>query len=189
MLKPSIEATAKLNLTLRRSHRMRRCTKAMAKQMEDFENADFPRLLPGLEDSLADRLLVVYDGHCGFCNRSVRWFLARDRNDRLRFAPSESPMVAELLNRNGINALAPNTMLVVESPGGQQERVLGRSDGVVLLLRELGGQWRLSAALLQLIPRSARNFGYTVVARLRYRIAGRFDTCPLPTAEERRHFL
>jgi predicted DCC family thiol-disulfide oxidoreductase YuxK len=148
---------------------------------EPIENTDFP----GLEG----RLLVVYDGHCGFCNRSIRWFLVRDRHDKLRFAPSESPMVAALLNRHGINALAPNTILVVESADSPQERVFSRSGAVIALLQHLGAPWPFAAALLKLIPSFIRDLGYTIVARLRYRIAGRFETCPLPTAEERRHFL
>jgi predicted DCC family thiol-disulfide oxidoreductase YuxK len=152
---------------------------------DGLENTHFPRL--------EDRLLVIYDGHCGFCNRSIRWFLVRDRRDRLRFAPSESPMVAALLNRHGISTLAPNTILVVESAvesaGSPQERVFSRSDAVIALLRQLGRPWLFVGALLKLIPGPIRNLGYTVVARLRYRIAGRFETCPLPTAEERRHFL
>ena len=42
---------------------------------------------------IGGRLLVVFDGRCGFCNRAVRWFLRRDRRDRLRFVASESAEV------------------------------------------------------------------------------------------------
>jgi predicted DCC family thiol-disulfide oxidoreductase YuxK len=52
-------------------------------------------------EELGGRLLVIFDGQCGFCNRSVRWFLRRDRRDRLRFVASDSPKVAELLARHG----------------------------------------------------------------------------------------
>lgn len=154
-------------------------------QSESVDNAGFAKLGEHLED----RLLVVYDGHCGFCNRSVRWFLVRDRRDRLRFAPSEAPMVAGLLSRQGLSVLAPNTIVVAEDAGGPRERVFSRSEAVIVLLRQLGPPWPLAAALLRVIPRSGRDFGYTVVARPRYRIAGRFAACPIPTAEERRHFL
>src|SRR6202041_3257989 len=103
------------------------------------ENTDFP--------GLDGRLLVIYDGHCGFCNRSIRWFLARDRRDRLRFAPSESPMVAALLDRHGISALAPNTILVAESAGSSQERVFSRSGAIIAQLQQLGTPWPFAAAL------------------------------------------
>ena len=43
--------------------------------------------------------------------------------------------------------------------------------------------------LLQLIPRTLRDYGYRVVARNRYRVFGRYDSCPLPTEDTRSRFL
>ena len=138
---------------------------------------------------LQGRLLVIYDGQCGFCNRSIRWFLRRDRNDRLRFAPSDSPVVANLLARRNISALIPNTMVVVQYPGSPREGLLTRTDGVLAMLAELPSPWFYVTIPLKLIPRPVRDLGYRLVAWLRYRIAGRYPTCPIPTPEERLHFL
>ena len=92
---------------------------------------------------IGGRLLVIFDGHCGLCNHSVRWFLRRDRRDRLRFAPSEMPVVAAMLARHRIDALstAPNSMFAVRDPGGPAERLLARSDGVLTVLAELPQPW------------------------------------------------
>jgi predicted DCC family thiol-disulfide oxidoreductase YuxK len=40
-----------------------------------------------------------------------------------------------------------------------------------------------------LVPRAVREFGYGVIARLRYRIFGRYDTCLLPPLHQRRKLL
>jgi predicted DCC family thiol-disulfide oxidoreductase YuxK len=40
-----------------------------------------------------------------------------------------------------------------------------------------------------LIPRWLREWGYGVVARFRYRVFGRYDTCPVPSPEERGRLL
>ena len=142
---------------------------------------------------LGTRLLVVFDGHCGLCNRSVRWFLRRDRRDRLRFVASESPQAATLLARQGLGAadlgLRPETLLVVTDAGRPAGRVLTRSDAVLALLAELPRPWPAIAAALARIPRPLRNLGYRLIARWRYRIWGRLDHCPIPTAEERARFL
>ncbi len=142
-------------------------------------------------NQLGGRLLVVYDGHCGLCNGSVRWLLRRDQRDRLRFVPSESSKVAELLERHGYGAAeaGPETILVVRNAGEAGERVLERSDAVLALLAELPGAWSALAAGLGWIPRPLRDIGYRLVARGRYRIWGRFKSCPLPTAAERGRFL
>jgi predicted DCC family thiol-disulfide oxidoreductase YuxK len=144
-------------------------------------------------DGIGDRLLVVFDGHCGFCNRTVRWFLRRDRKDRLRFVASDSPKVSALLALYGMGApdseSGPNTVVVVRDPGGAKERVFTRSDAAMEMLRELPQPWRVSGVVLGWIPRRVRDFGYRLVARWRYPIWGRLESCPLPTAQERAHFL
>src|SRR5271157_3721664 len=90
------------------------------------------RMIGQLE--IGDRMLVVFDGQCGFCNRAVRWFLRRDRWDRLRFAASESAKVAVLLARHGMgtadSGAGPGTILVVEDADGPAEKFLLRSDAV-----------------------------------------------------------
>jgi predicted DCC family thiol-disulfide oxidoreductase YuxK len=57
------------------------------------------------------------------------------------------------------------------------------------MLAELPGPWPSVARILRFIPRSLRDVGYRIVARLRYRIWGRLENCPIPTEAERAKFL
>jgi predicted DCC family thiol-disulfide oxidoreductase YuxK len=142
---------------------------------------------------LGERLVVVFDGHCGLCNRTVRWVMRRDRLDRLRFVASESEIATELLARHGINwadaKSGPTTILVVLNFGEPAERVLTRSDAVLALLSELPRPWPAIATILVWIPRSLRDMGYRLIARWRYRIWGWQENCPIPGANERARFL
>jgi predicted DCC family thiol-disulfide oxidoreductase YuxK len=139
------------------------------------------------------RLLVIFDGHCVLCNRTVRWLVRRDRRRRLHFAASESPKVQALLARHGLapqdSETGPGTILAIRDNDGPNERPLTRSDAVVALLRELPTPWPAIAAALGWIPRPVRDLGYRLVARWRYRIWGRLESCPLPTADEQSRFL
>lgn len=142
---------------------------------------------------LDDRLLVLFDGHCALCNGTVRWLLNRDRLDRLRFAAFESIDFTALLARHhsaeANSEAGPSTILVVRDLGGAAEEILIRSDAALAMLRELPRPWPSVAAALRLIPRSLRDLGYRLIARMRYRIWGRLESCPIPTAVEREHFL
>ena len=142
---------------------------------------------------LGDRLVVLFDGHCALCNGTVRWFLRRDRRDRLRFADFDAAGWGQLLARHGIsvaNAEAgPNTIFVVRGFGGAGEEILIRSDAALAMLRELPRPWPPVVAVLRWIPRPVRDLGYRLIARWRYRIWGWLKSCPLPTAEERTRFL
>src|SRR5580658_9788977 len=101
-------------------------------------------------ENIGDRLLVIYDGVCGFCNRSVRWFLTRDRQDRLRFVPSDSPKLVDLLARHGLDATmatgTSGTILVAQDLETPTERLLIRSDAVIGVLRALPSPWPAVAA-------------------------------------------
>ena len=137
------------------------------------------------------RLLVIFDGRCGLCNRVVRWLIARDRRDRLRFVPAESEKGAALLGRHGLSAteLGPSTILVIQDQDSAAEKRLLRSDAVVALLKELPAPWPAVGALLAWVPRPVRELGYRLVARWRYSLWGRLESCPIPTGEERKWFL
>jgi predicted DCC family thiol-disulfide oxidoreductase YuxK len=57
------------------------------------------------------------------------------------------------------------------------------------VLRELGGEWRVFATVVGVLPTALLNVAYRVVARTRYRLFGRYDSCRLPTPEERARFV
>ena len=142
---------------------------------------------------LENRLLVIYDGECGFCNRAIRWLLKRDRKDRLRFAPSSSVQVEDLLARHGIKSgavnFSPDTIMVLRNVDTPVEELLVRSNAVLACLRALPQPWPMVAAMARVVPRPFRESMYRLVARWRYRLWGRYASCPIPTADEQRHFL
>jgi predicted DCC family thiol-disulfide oxidoreductase YuxK len=140
------------------------------------------------------RLLVIFDGYCGMCNRAVQLFVRRDRFDRLRFAPSSSPKVAALLARHGIDPVEATgdsgTIIVAQALGTPAEHLLTRSDAILTILRHLPDPWWPAiAATLRIIPRPLRDLLYRLIAWSRYRIWRRLDACPIPTADQRIRFL
>ena len=52
----------------------------------------------------------------------------------------------------------------------------------------LGGPWKL-LKVARIIPAPLRDWLYDRVADVRYRIFGKYDTCPLPPPEVRARFL
>ena len=143
-------------------------------------------------DHLGDRLLVIYDGFCGLCNTSIRWLLVRDRKDRLRFVPSNDPTLAALLAAHPQPADpsgVPSSILVVRQAFSPRPQVLIRSRAVLAALRELPQPWPVVAALLGLVPVFLADPVYRLIARWRYRIWGKLESCPIPTPAERAHFL
>lgn len=119
---------------------------------------------------------IFYDGACGLCHGAVSFVARRDPEGMtFRFAPLGGETFLSLVDE-ATRARLPDSMLV--SPG--DGRLLMRSTAVVYILRRLGGLWHLPAALLWLVPRPVRNWGYDVVAALRSRWFQAPDTtCPV----------
>lgn len=143
-------------------------------------------------DRLGDRLLVVYDGVCGLCNAFIRWLIRRDRNDRLRFIPFQTPALTPLLVdylREPDPSGVPSSMLVVSQPFSAQPEISIRSRAVRAALRELPQPWPVVATFIGLVPVFLADPVYRLIARWRYRIWGKLESCPIPTPAERAHFL
>jgi predicted DCC family thiol-disulfide oxidoreductase YuxK len=132
--------------------------------------------------------IILYDGVCGFCNRTVQFVLKRDSRDCFRFATLQSEFARRLLQKHGISSEQLESIVLVLDHGQPTERVEHRSTASITIFRELGRCWRMLANLLALVPRGLRDWGYDLVARYRYRIFGKYDTCPLPQASDRHKF-
>ena len=133
------------------------------------------------------RRLVLYDGVCVFCHRAVRRLLEIDREQRLRFAPLQGETAAALRRRHPEIPQGIDTLVYVECDG-DTERVSLRSEAAFRLAAQLDSGWR-RLTWLRPLPRALTDLAYRLFARLRYRIFGKLDACPLPSAEERSRFL
>ena len=133
--------------------------------------------------------IVLYDGVCGLCNRSVQFILKRDKRDRFRFATLQSEFARDLLQKHGITAEKMESVCLVVDHGLPTEQIQVSSTASIAIARELGAFWRFMVSLLAVLPLTLRDWGYNLIARYRYRIFGKYDTCPLPDPRNRHKFL
>ena len=122
--------------------------------------------------------VILYDGVCVFCSRWVQFVIARDTAKRFRFTPIQSPYGTRLAQAFGIDPGDPDTNAVVH--GGRAHL---KSDAALTVLSNLPG-WGWTRALFA-VPKPLRNAVYSVVARNRYRIFGKYDACFVPDADLR----
>lgn len=129
-------------------------------------------------EETASRAIVFFDGVCGLCNSTVDFLIARDRFNRLAYAPLQGETADRLLSEDLRQNLRT---LVLRTEEGRQ---YVRSAAVVRMLWRLGGVWMMLAALLWVIPLPLRDLGYRLVSTWRYRLFGQRETCRLPTPED-----
>src|SRR5262245_36584322 len=87
--------------------------------------------------SLPAAPLVLYDGDCGLCARSVQWILGHERDHDIVFAPLQGPTGAAARQRYPRIPLAIDSVVYIA--GG---RAYVRSKAVLHAARHLRAPWR-----------------------------------------------
>ena len=141
-----------------------------------------PIHMVSLKISLGELPVIFFDGLCGLCNAWINFVIARDTQRQFRFGPLQGETAHDWLHLPPDAAL--DSVTLVDANG-----IYRKSDAVCRILNQLGGIWRVCGSLLRMVPRPLRDWGYDFVARHRYRLFGKKETCRLPTLKERERFL
>ena len=126
--------------------------------------------------------VIFFDGICGLCNHFVDFVIARDRAGIFRFAPLQGETARQRLPAAELRDFT--TMVLWDEQG-----VFRKSTAAIRVLKRLTGVWRLVGITLQAVPRPIRDAAYSLVARNRYTIFGKKESCRMPTPAERGRFL
>jgi predicted DCC family thiol-disulfide oxidoreductase YuxK len=131
--------------------------------------------------------VLLYDGVCGFCNKTVQMILDHDRRGTMRFAALQSDYGQSIVARHA-ELRDVDSVVFVEPADEGAERVYVRTEAALCVAKYLGGAWKIFLAA-KIIPKPLRDFFYNLVARYRYKIFGKYDSCMLPPPEVRSRFL
>jgi predicted DCC family thiol-disulfide oxidoreductase YuxK len=126
--------------------------------------------------------IILFDGTCAFCERSVRFIATRD-NGYFKFGASQNPEGRALLAKHGTSREATRSLILIED-----DRISLRSTAVLKIARRMTAPWRWAAVFL-LVPRPIRDAVYRVVAAIRHRIAGQSNACEIPPPEIRARLI
>jgi predicted DCC family thiol-disulfide oxidoreductase YuxK len=118
--------------------------------------------------------IVLYDGNCGLCSRSVRFISRRDRKSVFEYYPLQGYKGSELPEMKERNLSDPESVILITDG-----RLYERSDAALRILMLLGGIYHLSAIFL-IIPVKWRNFVYDFIARNRHKWFKKETSCELP---------
>jgi len=127
--------------------------------------------------------LIVFDGVCVFCSGFVQMVVRLDHKRRFRFATVQSPFGEALFQKNGLPTDSYETNLALIDGVA-----FTRLDSFVAVMAELGWSWR-AALLLLLLPRPLRDWLYHRIAKNRYALFGKKDSCEIPSAELRERLV
>jgi predicted DCC family thiol-disulfide oxidoreductase YuxK len=128
-------------------------------------------------------MIVVFDAKCLLCNGWVQFLLKHDRKGVFQFASIQGRTGQALLANAGLHLEGLQTLLLVDGMNTWQH-----TSAIFRVLNGLGWPWR-AAWLGWLVPAPVRDGLYRWIARNRYRLFGRSDSCLLPPADFKARFL
>lgn len=123
--------------------------------------------------------IIFYDGVCGLCDQSVQFILKHDTKRVFRYATLQSDFAHVVLGET----ISFDSFIMYENGKASY-----RSSAALKVFSKLGGAWKLLYVFM-LVPPFVRNGVYDFIAKRRYKWFGKFDSCKIPTPEQKALFL
>jgi predicted DCC family thiol-disulfide oxidoreductase YuxK len=127
--------------------------------------------------------IIIFDGVCNFCNKSVNFIIKRDKKNIFLFTPMQSKIAQDLILKYQIKNFDYDTILLIKN-----DKYYSKTDAVLEILHDLSGLW-IVFRVFKVLPKSMRDYGYDLIAKNRYRLFGKADSCMVPTRELKNKFL
>lgn len=132
----------------------------------------------------ANKKIILFDGICNLCERSVQQIIQADTQDQFRFASLDSEIGKEISQYIGLDRSKTDSIVLYE-PG---QAYFVRGQAVLQIAQYLGGWYSLFGGF-KIMPTFILDGLYNWVAKNRYKWYGKKASCMVPTAELRDKFL
>lgn len=133
-------------------------------------------------DKLPDKL-ILFDGVCNLCNRSVQFVIRHDPDARFHFASLQSSTGQAVCTRFGMADQQLDSFVLID-----RGKAYTQSSAALRVSKYLSGGWKLLYTFL-IVPPFIRDAVYRWIARNRYRWFGKREACMIPSPELRHRFL
>ncbi|MEA5256299.1 DCC1-like thiol-disulfide oxidoreductase family protein [Arcicella aquatica] len=135
-------------------------------------------------DTIVDgQQVILFDGVCNFCNASINFVIDHDPNKHFKFASLQSEFGDAVLKKYQRNTTDFDSVILLKN-----NRIFTKSKAALEIAKDLCGCWKY-LSLFSVLPSSILDFFYDLIAKNRYKIFGKSDSCRMPTPEFRERFL
>ncbi|GAB3365629.1 thiol-disulfide oxidoreductase DCC family protein [Arachidicoccus ginsenosidivorans] len=143
---------------------------------------------------LPDKLLL-FDGVCNLCDRSVQFIIRHDPKAIFKFAALQSDYAQNILPQLLQQTINKNVQPELTSKNNlfsiifiQHRKIYLRSTAILKVMQHLGFPWNL-LTVSYILPRGIRDRLYDYIASHRYKWYGKKDSCMVPTPELKQRFM
>lgn len=128
------------------------------------------------------KTILFFDGNCGLCNRSVKFVLRKEKDQKLIFSPLQSEFAKKTLQPFHLENNMDSMVLL------ENGKVHLRSSAALRVTKYLKGLWPMMMMFI-IVPPFIRNAVYNYIAKNRITWFGTADYCEMMTPELNKRFL
>ena len=126
--------------------------------------------------------IILFDGVCNLCNNSVSFIIKHDKNNIFRFAALQTNAGEKLIHQYHLLEDKKSIILLKEGV------VFYKSDAVIEIAKQLSG-WPKVLKYGYIFPKFLRDGIYHLIAKNRYFLFGKKETCSIPTEKDKHRFV
>jgi len=126
--------------------------------------------------------IIIFDGVCNFCNKSINFIIKRDPHFHFIFTPYQVQSTQKLLKKYDIKINSKDTLILIKDGS-----YFTKSDAVLEIIKELSGFWYL-LRVGKFFPKKFRDYLYDLISQNRYKLFGKKQSCIVPTDELKKRF-
>ena len=134
-------------------------------------------------DNFENKSIILFDGVCNLCNASVNFVIKHDKKAQFLFASFQSDAAKEIMLHFNLKNLNLDSIVLIE--GG---KIYEKSTAILRIIRLLDGGFKL-LYFFRVIPKSIRDWLYNAIAKNRYRLFGKRESCVIPSLDLKNRFL
>lgn len=127
--------------------------------------------------------IILFDGVCNLCNGVVQFVIKNDKYSHFKFASLQSDFGQQILKKNKLSTTDLDTFIYLEN-----QNLFIKSTAALKVLKGLGGKWKLFYIFI-IVPKFIRDLAYDSIAKRRYSIWGKSESCWLPNSDLNSRFL
>jgi len=127
--------------------------------------------------------IVFFDGVCNLCNNTVDFLMHHNKDGNLKFSSLQSEFANRFLSQHSIDLNELSTIYFYTN--GQLHH---KSKAAFNIAQHLNVPYRY-LNFFSFLPEGFSNIFYDLIAKNRYRLFGKKETCRIPTQAELSRFL
>ena len=129
-----------------------------------------------------DKHIIFFDGVCNMCNSFVRLIIKLDYKEQFIFCPISSKKGQKIINKFNLELKNIDSIILLKN-----NKITLKSEAVIEILVSLSLLFRFFL-ILKILPSKLLDLIYDFIAKYRYKLFGRKESCIIPDEKYKSRF-